>query len=165
MLRPVIGLILFSLVFIGGAYFVLSAGNGTDADTVSYSSSDRQKPVAATEKLFYNVGKMKVSETAVRDFRIANKGDKPLQLSDISTSCGCTTAQLILKDFKSKPFSMHTKSGYVTQIGPGESATVRISYMPFTMPVYGAVEREAYVKTNDPLNPRLVFTIKAFVEK
>jgi len=32
------------------------------------------------------------------------------------------------------------------------------------MPVYGIIEREVYVSTNDPENPKLVFKVKATVK-
>ncbi len=45
---------------------------------------------------------------------------------------------------------MHAQSGYVTEVAPGDTATVRVIYKPSLMPVYGLVEREVYITTNDP---------------
>ena len=59
---------------------------------------------------------------------------------------------------------MHTQSGYVTEIASGETATVRLTYRPASMPVYGLVEREVYVTTNDPANEKLIFSITAKVK-
>ena len=59
---------------------------------------------------------------------------------------------------------MHSQSGFVTEIAPGDTATVRLTYRPATMPVYGVVEREVYVTTNDPENQKLVFSIKTKVK-
>lgn len=59
---------------------------------------------------------------------------------------------------------MHAQSDDVFEIAPNTQATLRLTYRPFTMPVYGALTREVYVTTNDPSNPKLVFQIKTFVE-
>lgn len=165
MVKPIIGLILFSLVFVGGAYFVISSGNKPGIPTISYSSQDKEKPVVIVDASYFDMKKIKVSETQEKDFIIKNTGVKPLQLSDISTSCGCTSAQIIYKDYKSKEFSMHLKSDYIVDVAPGTAATVKVTYRPFTMPVYGEVTREVFISTNDPVKPKLVFQVKAFVEK
>ena len=60
---------------------------------------------------------------------------------------------------------MHNQDDYVAQIEPQTSAVVKVVYMPFTMPVYGAVSRQVFMNTNDPNKPKLEFTIKANVEK
>ena len=60
---------------------------------------------------------------------------------------------------------MHSQSDYVAQIDPQTSATIRVVYMPFTMPVYGIVERQVFMSTNDPNKPKLEFNIKANVQQ
>lgn len=124
----------------------------------------KNQPVqSASEKFYADVGEIKVSDVVTRDFPIKNTGNKPVQIQNINSSCGCTSGKIIYKDFTSKEFSMHVQSGYVTEIAPGDTATMRLTYRPATMPVYGAVTREVYVTTNDPDKPRLIFSIKAIV--
>lgn len=60
---------------------------------------------------------------------------------------------------------MHAQSGYLMDIAPGTEARVRVIYRPFQMPVYGAVEREVYITTNDPQKEKLVFAVKAYVRQ
>jgi hypothetical protein len=59
---------------------------------------------------------------------------------------------------------MHSLSNYVGEVLPGQQAIVKVIYRPYVMPVYGVVEREVYVTTNDPENERLVFKVKAMVK-
>lgn len=163
MIRPIIGILLFSLVFIGGAYFVLLSGD-KQAQVTSYTQNDLNKPTVQVKESFFDMGTIKASNQKVKDFTIKNIGTKPLQLYNLSSSCGCTTVQIVYQNAFSKEFSMHVKSDYVALIAPQAEAKVRVIYKPYVMPVYGTVGREVYVETNDPVQPKLVFKIKAFVK-
>jgi hypothetical protein len=164
-MMPIVGIVLFSFVFIGGAYFVLSAGSQPKVNIANYSKVDKNKPIIEVGETSYDMGTIKVSDTKVKEFEVKNVGSKPLLLSEISSSCGCTSAQIIYKSTLSKTFSMHSQSDYVAQIEPNTSAIVKVVYMPFTMPVYGIVERQVFMSTNDPSKPKLEFNIKANVQK
>ena len=165
MVKPLIGVILFSFVFIGGAYFVISSGEKSQVPIVNYSVQDKNKPSVEAKETSFDMGTIKVSDTKEKEFIIKNIGTKPLLLSEISSSCGCTSAQIVYKGTLSKAFSMHNQSDYVAQIEPNTSAIVKVVYMPFTMPVFGVVERQVFMSTNDPNNPKLEFKIKANVQK
>ncbi len=95
---------------------------------------------------------------------IKNNGKKPLQLSNITTSCGCTFAKVIYEGKESPEFDMHTKSNYIMEIESDKKAIIRVTYKPYVMPVYGFVEREAYIKTNDPSMQDIVFKVTANVK-
>lgn len=155
---------LFSVVIIGGSYFMLVAGAKPDPDITSYSASDKQKPKAEAKIIFEDMGVMKVSEDKSADFELKNVGTKPLQLSRVTSSCNCTFAQIILNGKESDLYGMHAPSNYAGEILPGKSAKIRVIYRPSIMPVYGVVGREVYVETNDPNNPKLVFKIQANVK-
>lgn len=116
----------------------------------------------STER-FFDFGKIKVTDVKQKDFILTNSGTKPLQILNINSSCGCTTGQIIYNGQTSKEFGMHSQSGYVTEIDPNTSATVRVIYRPATMPVFGSVQREVYLTTNDSEKEKLVFAVKAYV--
>lgn len=143
------------LVFIGFSLF--TAG-------MVFLLSIAQKPVLETLQSSFDFGEIKVSDVKQQDFTLKNTGSKPLQVLNINSSCNCTFGQVIYKDLTSKEYGMHAQSGYVTQIAPGDTALVRVTYKPALMPVYGLVEREVYISTNDPTNPKLVFSVKAKVK-
>ncbi len=111
-----------------------------------------------------NLGEMKVADVGTKDFVIKNTGDKPLQITSVSSSCNCTVGQIVYQGKTSKEYGMHAPGGFVNQIAVGDTAIVRVIYKPYIMPVYGSVTRDVYVGTNDPANPRLTFTVKTVVQ-
>ena len=159
----IISLVISFAVFVG-LVFLVSSGQKLQPATVAFSAEDTDRPKAETAQTFFDMGEIKVSDVKQQDYTLKNVGTKPLQILDVNSSCGCTAGQIIYNGETSKEFSMHSKSGYVTEIAPGDTATVRLTYRPATMPVYGLVEREVYVRTNDPTNQRLLFSIRAKVK-
>lgn len=159
----IIGLIIFSLAAIGGSYFFLSSGQKSQPVITSYSLNDKERPKVEAKITFFDLGKMKVSEDKSANFKIKNIGQKPLQLSNVSSSCNCTFGQVVIDGKESDVFGMHNVSDFAGEIPPGKEAIIKVIYRPSIMPVYGAVEREVYVSTNDPENPKLIFKVKATV--
>lgn len=158
-----IGIGVFSLILVAGSYLLLNTPDKPQPKVLSYAQQDKEKPTVEAKVTFKDLGKIKVSDTQIATFTIANRGAKPLQLSKINSSCGCTAGQIIYKGVESKEYSMHSQSDDVFEIAPQTQAQVRVTYRPFTMPVYGLVEREVYITTNDPNNSKLVFKVKAVV--
>lgn len=153
----------FFVIMIGAA-LLISAGQKPEPPKAVFSSQDQDRPKVETTQIFFNMGEIKVSDVKQADFQFKNSGTQPLQILNINSSCGCTTGQIIYNDFTSKEYGMHNQSGFVTEIAPGTTATLRLIYRPATMPVYGLVEREVYVNTNDPDKAKLIFAIKANVK-
>ncbi len=160
----IIGIIISSVVAIGGSYFLLVGGQKPQQQIASYSVSDKKRPKAEAKTTFADLGKMKTNDEETADFMIENTGDKPLQLFNITSSCNCTFGQITINDDKSPLFSMHSQSNWVGNLNRGEKATVTVIYRPYLMPVKGEITRSVSVKTNDPQNKELTFSVKAFVE-
>ena len=159
--------IIFSLSFIAvviGLAFLFTSGQKSDPAATTFSTQDPDRPKAETSQTFFDIGEIKVSDIKQQDYTLKNIGTKPLQILNVNSSCGCTAGQIIYKGETSKEYSMHSQSGFVTEIASGDTATVRLTYRPATMPVYGLVEREVYVTTNDPVNKKIVFSIKAKIK-
>ena len=162
--KTIITWMLVFIVSVVGIAFLLTAGQTPAPATATFSTQDTEKPKAETSNTSRNLGEIKVSDVKVEDYALKNVGTKPLQILNVNSSCGCTAGQIIYQGKTSKEFSMHTQSGFVTEIAPGDTATVRLTYRPASMPVYGLVEREVYVETNDPANSKLIFSITAKVK-
>jgi hypothetical protein len=160
----IIGLILFSLAAIGGSYFFLVNGQKPQAVIASYSLSDKEKPKIEAKITSFDLGQMKVSDDKFAIFKIKNIGQKPLQLTNISSSCNCTFGQVVINGKESELFGMHNVSDFAGEILPGKEAAIKVIYRPSIMPVYGKIERQVYVSTNDPENPKLTFNVKANVK-
>jgi len=159
----IISLVAFFAVIVG-LVFLFTSGQKPAPATLSFSAQDSDRPKAETTQTLFDMGEIKVSDVKQQDYTLKNAGTKPLQILNVNSSCGCTAGQIIYNGETSKEYSMHSQSGFVTEIAPGDTATVRLTYRPATMPVYGVVEREVYVTTNDPENQKLVFSIKTKVK-
>lgn len=159
----IIGGALVSILIIFGSYYAITKTSAPEVAVQSYSKDDTSRPKVETKKTSFDMGNIKVSEEKSARFTVKNIGTKPLQLTDISTSCGCTVGVIGYKGKTSPEFGMHTAGDFASAIEPGTEATVDVIYRPFVMPVYGPVTRELYVSTNDPENPKLTFQIAANV--
>ena len=142
---------------------VVTAGMAWAVTGKKTSGSD-DKAYAETNMKYVDAGEIKVSDEKTEDFKIRSAGTKPLVITGISSSCGCTSGKVIYNGWESKEYSMHGKRETVTEIAPGEEAIIRLTYRPATMPVYGKVQRDVYVYTNDPENLKLKFSITAIVK-
>ncbi len=158
------GLTLFVVILI----VIFSANEQKQAKSstniLSYSASAQERPKVSVSSTFSDLGNMKVQDEKTAQFEIENKGNKPLQLYKISSSCDCTFGQVTIDEVKSPEFSMHAGSPWVGEVAPGKKAVLSVIYKPSIMPVSGVVTRDVYVQTNDPEKSNLTFTIKAFVE-
>ena len=112
----------------------------------------------------YDLGEMKVADVKYKDFTIKNSGINPLQITSLSSSCNCTFGQIIYKGQTSREYGMHAPGKFVSEIAVGDSAVIRVTYKPYIMPVYGLVDREVYVETNDPQNSKLIFRVTANIK-
>ncbi len=151
-------------VLLLGMTFLVTRGQTPTPKTESYNKESSNRPIAEVKTNYIDIGEMKVSEIKEVSFSLKNIGNKPLQILNINSSCNCTFGQIIYKDLTTKQYGMHKQSGYVTDITPGDTATVKVIYNPSIMPVYGNVSRDVYVSTNDPLNSKLIFTLKTVVK-
>lgn len=160
----IIGGVILLIIILIGSYFLLAGGQSQTVKIASYATSDKERPNVEVKTTSSDMGQIKVSDQKESEFTIKNVGSKPLQLSNISSSCGCTVGQVIYEGKTSREFGMHSQSDLVAEVAPQKIATVKVIYRPYVMPVYGLIEREVYVSTNDPEKPKLVFKVKAVVK-
>ena len=161
----IFGIFIFSVVVMSSSYFLVNGSNKSGVDLPEvFSSQDKEKPKVETKITVKDLGEMKVSDQKSESFLIKNIGNYPLTLFKISSSCGCTVGQIIIDGQESEEFGMHSQSDKSFQITPGKEAKVKVTYRPYIMPVSGKVDRQVFVETNDPENPRLEFKVTAFVK-
>lgn len=162
--KTIILLTIGFFVMLFGMAFLVTRGQKPDPATLSYKKEEVDRPKTEVLTSLIDIGEMKVSEVKEVSFQLKNVGNRPLQILNINSSCNCTFGKIIYKDLTTKEYGMHKQSGYVTDIAPGDSATVKVIYNPSIMPVYGPISRDVYVSTNDPENSKLIFTIKTIVK-
>lgn len=95
-----------------------------------------------------HLGEVVNGEVRTLEIPIRNQGDGPLIIEAVSTSCGCTSAQV-------EP----------STIAPGESGVLRVSYDSGAHgpEVNGPVMRQIFIASNDPDQPEAEFRIVAEV--
>ncbi|MBP0612504.1 DUF1573 domain-containing protein [Chryseobacterium sp. cx-311] len=89
-------------------------------------------------------GTVKPGADGNRVFTVKNTGDKPLIISSVKPSCGCTTP-----DFSKEP------------ILPGKTGQIKVHYDTKNL---GATQKLIEVFSNDPENQRSVIHIKVNVD-
>jgi len=156
--------ILGTLVLSGIIIMVIVLSNKPPKSIAGYSVGDPNAPrIEVTEKTF-DFGKIKSTDVAKHDFKIKNTGKNPLVITDIMTSCHCTTALLKISGQSDSPeFSMEM-SDWQGEIAPGAEATLEAIYKPAVMPVSGQVSRVVTFKTNDPANKEVQLELLANVQ-
>jgi len=79
----------------------------------------------------------------VEKFLVKNTGLDNLEIYSVSTSCGCTDAEVDSK-----------------LIAPGETTTLTVTYDPSVHPgLVGKMERVVYIKSNDPKHEEVDLTL------
>ncbi|MCW3159905.1 DUF1573 domain-containing protein [Chryseobacterium oryctis] len=96
------------------------------------------------DKTTFDYGDVKPNSEGTRFFTVTNTGDKPLVLSNVKASCGCTTPE-----FSTDP------------IMPGKSAKIKVGY---NTGINGPFNKMIEVFSNDPANSRTVIYIKGNVD-
>lgn len=155
-------LIGITFLFVIGAVYIVSALTQTAAVEASADIK------IATDKTSHDWGDIGINNGKVSAiFEITNNGAETLKLYNVETSCTCTTAKITLNDKKSPTYSMHTKSDYVMEVPPGDTAQVEAVYDPlFHGPTgVGQITRSVNLSTNSTSQPVLNFTLIANVTK
>ncbi|MBU3942997.1 DUF1573 domain-containing protein [Patescibacteria group bacterium] len=107
-------------------------------------------PIIEASPIFFDFGEVQYGELAQHTFVVKNSGNEALEIKRLSTSCACTSAE-IEKEI----------------INPGEEVNLLVKYDTGLMTGphgMGDQERIIYIKTNDPVNPQIEVTIKAYVK-
>jgi hypothetical protein len=101
-------------------------------------------PRIAAEPAAFDFGKALPQRTLEKEFVIRNYGGADLKIEGVTTSCGCTVAQLASD-----------------VVAPGKSLPLRVSLE--TRSSLGRIERRVLVRSNDPVRPRLEITVSVTV--
>lgn len=96
------------------------------------------------DKTTYDYGTVKNGADGHTMFTVKNTGDKPLIISKVQASCGCTTPE-----WSQDP------------IMPGKTAQIKVGY---NTTIVGPFTKIIEVYSNDPANSRSVINIKGTVE-
>ncbi len=125
----------------------------TGSQVSSYNIDDPEAPKIEMQEKTYDFGDIDLDYIARHEFKITNTGKNPLVITDIITSCHCTSAVFKISGSPDSPeFGMHALVGWKGEIAPGAEANLEVIYKPAEMPVKGQVSRVITFSTNDPTN-------------
>ncbi|MBC8446977.1 MAG: DUF1573 domain-containing protein [Chloroflexi bacterium] len=114
------------------------------AGCTTVASSPGQVELSATE---FDFGTIPNTEAVSQVFQVRNVGQGWLEITGVSTSCGCTTAEVDS-----------------LRLAAGETADLTVTYDPRTHEgATGEFMRVVYLRSNDPDAPEVTLTIRVTV--
>ncbi|KKT16230.1 MAG: hypothetical protein A2654_00190 [Candidatus Nealsonbacteria bacterium RIFCSPHIGHO2_01_FULL_43_31] len=99
-------------------------------------------------------------------FELKNEGKKDLTIDRLDSSCGCTSAAVVFEGQEGPRFAMaghgiESPQDWKLTIPAGKSAQLKVYYDPSVhQDLRGAVTREIYIYSNDPINFEQKVTIE-----
>lgn len=160
--KLLIAFIIGTLLLLLGGVIVL---NNTATSSKFIATKDAQVEI---EELKFDWGQIDYNgPKAKKTFKIKNSGTEILRVTNIKTSCTCTSAQIVINESKSPLFSMHNTSSWVGEVQPGKEAELLVIFdQRFHGPQgVGPIERIISVETNDANNPKIEFKLTGNVVK
>jgi len=92
-------------------------------------------------------------------FTFENDGVGDLVLSGAWTSCGCTTARIVIGGLESPEFGMHSNPSWTGRVPALGTATITVKYDALAHTDYYVGERSVFLRTDDPAQPEVEFRI------
>lgn len=160
--KIVILLILSTVAILFGSIIFL---NRTTASSQVVASANA---TASVDTDTYDWGNIPINGGNVsKKFSIKNTGSETLQLTNIKTSCHCTTASVTIAGQESPSFGMSGASQWIGEVKPGQEATLNVVFDPlFHGPQgTGPINRYISVETNDRQNSKITFSLTGVVIK
>jgi hypothetical protein len=103
-------------------------------------------PAVTPEVLEYDFGEVAQGDKITYSFRFRNSGDELLEISSVSSSCGCTAALLSSR-----------------RIAPGDMGEIKATFDSSRF--RGEVSKTITLKNNSPEHPQLQFRLKGIVKE
>lgn len=160
--KIIIGAVVASIAIIIGAVLLLSTDKSPKREVLGSASM-------TIDKTFEDFGTMKSDEEKTATFTITNTSTSSvLRIWNISTSCDCTFASIVIGNTETGEFNMpmhmtQRLKNWIGEVPAKQTATLKVTYKPKIMPVVGIVTRQTRFATNDPKNAEVEVSVKANV--
>jgi len=110
------------------------------------------------DHLYWDFGD--VPQTVVsHSFTFENDGVGDLVLNGAWTSCGCTTARILIGGTQSPEFGMHSNPSWTGRVPAFGTATLTAYYDALEHTDFYSGERSVFLRTDDPAQPEVEFRI------
>ncbi len=144
-----IKLILMGLIFVGTSYVLAN----------NFSQNNQGTPKIEIAPLKYDAGVASMADGLVETtFEIKNTGNSDLKITEIKTSCMCTTAVFEVDGRSSPEFGMHSAQlPWSQKIAPGQTGYLDVAFDPAYHSPNGTgdITRIIYISSNDPQNRKI----------
>jgi len=117
----------------------------TFAVTNSKITASLRAPKIVFKEDVHDFGKVERGPELQYNFKFTNKGNAPLKIERVQTSCGCTGATV----------------GDKTEYKKGESGEIRVNFQ--TQGRSGQQEKSIFVFSNDPETPQKELKVRCFI--
>lgn len=118
---------------------------GMQNEGFTQNTRDLRKPNIEFENTYYDYGIIFEGSEEIAIFKLKNKGNSPLVISNIETSCGC-----IMANWPKDP------------ILPNQKGEIEIEY---NTNIIGEIKRSVLVNTNDIDKQKIVLLLTGKIEK
>lgn len=143
--------IIAAILVVGGLIYAFSGDSNN-------GNSQGEKPKLVLNETSYNFGDISMKNgLARRIFTIKNEGAADLEITNMNTSCMCTTVTLDIDGQKSPTFGMPGHGGGVgsafwsQKIKPGQTGNLEVVFDPLAhgSEAVGPITREINIFSND----------------
>lgn len=139
-----------------------------EAERRLISEAGKIRPQIILEPAYFNFGRVSKKQGKIsKNFKLYNKGNSNLIVTNLRVSCSCVTASLKIGKNKSPNFGiLGADPGWQAVIEPKKSAELEVilDLMHPSM-VVGKEIRDIFVSSNDPVYPQVTIRVEADVEK
>ena len=119
------------------------------------AQAGKDRPKIFIRPLHSDLGKVSKRKGVLElKVKLQNKGKSPLKITNLKTTCDCTTVRLKTKSHTSSAFSTEgTKAGWQADLAPGEKATlIIVTDLSHAHLNLGHMVRTVEVRSNDPVH-------------
>lgn len=116
-------------------------------------SAPADSPKISIDPTFHDFGDVSQAAGEVtQSFTVRNTGKTSLEINNLLSSCGCTSATLVVDGKEGPRFGMHNNpKDWSATIDPGSAAVLKVYYDPNVHPDFrGEATREITIFSNDP---------------
>lgn len=111
---------------------------------ILFASTAMGAPIASVDSPVFDFGTISQGKRVDHVFTLRNKGDAVLTIGQVSTSCGCTVADVSMRS-----------------VAPGKNSEIRVSFNSANFT--GSINKSVSIQTNDPKTPTYTLIMKGKV--
>ncbi len=106
------------------------------------------QPRIVIEPLKFDLGNIPNGQIVSQEVKVTNTGQRPLEITSLTTSCSCTTAEL---------------PTYLLQPGETQTLTIAFDSGAHGPGLTGPVLRQIFISSNDPQQPEMIVEFTATI--